>query len=84
MSKPQLNIRSEFARARAQELAQRTGMTVTRVVEDALRHYSPPGEVQPVGALVRSGRLLIWPATGRKITLEEANAALEAVRTRDI
>lgn len=83
MSVPQLNIRSEFARARARELAERTGMTVTEVVEDALRHYAPVEEIKPVGRLVRSGPLLIWPATGRQITLEEANAALEAVRNRD-
>lgn len=83
MSKPQLNIRSEFARARAHELAERTGMTVTQVVEDALRHYVPPEEPKPIGSLVRSGRLLIWPATGQKVTLEEANAALEAVRNRE-
>ncbi len=38
----QLNVRSEFARSRAHELAKLTGMSVTQVVEDALRGYVPP------------------------------------------
>ncbi len=82
MSRPQLNIRSEFARARARELAERMGMTVTQVVEDALRQYAPAEEVQPVGSLVRSGPLLVWPATGRKYTRAQTNAAIIRSRIR--
>lgn len=80
----QLNIRSTFARARAQEIARRTGMTVTEAIEDALRGYVPAAEPREVGALVRRGPLLVLPASGRRrISLAEANEALDATRGRD-
>lgn len=79
----QFNIRSEFARTRAHELARQTGMTATEVVEDALRAYAPGANEVPPHGLVRRGSLLVIPARGRTITLEEANAALEAVRNRE-
>lgn len=79
-AEPQLNIRSRFARERTAELARRTGMTATQVVEEALRAYTPPS-ISPVPAeLVRSGPLWVAPGTGRKVTLEEANAALDEER----
>ena len=79
----QLNIRSAFARARAHEIARRTGMTATEVIEDALRGYVPAAEPKQVGALVRRGPLLVLPASGRRrISLAEANAALDATRDR--
>ena len=37
---PQLSIRSEYAVKRARELARQTGLTTTKIVEDALRRYS--------------------------------------------
>jgi hypothetical protein len=77
----QLNVRSEFARARAQELAKLTGMTATQVVEDALRSYIPPGGYgEAASPLLRRGRVLVIPTNGKPLSLEEANAALEAVR----
>ena len=76
----QLNIRSSFARERAHELAKRTGMTATQVVEDALRGYVPPGEPAVGGRLVRRGPILALSMGGETVSLEEANAALEAVR----
>ena len=76
----QFNVRSAFARARARELAEQTGMTATQVVEDALRGYVPPGAATPVGRLVRRGPILVAPADGRSVSLEQANAALDAVR----
>jgi hypothetical protein len=79
----QLNIRSDFARARAQELAAQTGMTTAQVVEEALRAYTPPAEARPVGGLVRAGPLLVMPARARRISLEAANAALDAARERE-
>jgi hypothetical protein len=79
----QFNVRSAFARERAHRLAKATGMTVTQVVEDALRAYVPPGEPAPTGRLVRRGPLLVRPADARRVTLDEANAALEKVRERD-
>ena len=39
-----LVIRSKFARDRAMQIARETGMTVTQVVEEALRQYVPPQE----------------------------------------
>lgn len=80
----QFNIRSKFARDRATEIARSTGMTTAQVVEDALRGYVPPGEPQPVGRLVRKGRLLVMPSSGRPISHEEAEAAIEASRNRDL
>jgi hypothetical protein len=54
----QFNVRSSFARARAHELAELTGMTATEVVEDALRGYVPPGAPAKVGRLVQRGAIL--------------------------
>jgi hypothetical protein len=80
----QLNIRSAFARARAHEIARRTGMTATEVIEDALRGYVPAAEPKQVGALVRRGPLLVLPASGRRcVSLAKANEALDATRARD-
>ncbi len=80
----QFNVRSAFAKARARELAALTGMTVTQIVEDALRGYVPPGGEKTVGRLVRKGPLLVMPSQGRKITLEETNAEIEAGRNREL
>jgi hypothetical protein len=74
----QLNIRSGTARATAHELARRTGMTVTQVVEEALRAYSPPAAAPP--GLAQRGALLVLPARGARVTLAMANAALDASR----
>lgn len=80
----QFNIRSKFARDRATQIARETGMTTTQVIEDAMRGYVPPAEPQPVGRLVRKGRLLVMPPSGSTtISHEEAEAAIEASRTRD-
>lgn len=87
ISVAQLNIRSQFARERATELARRTGMTATQVVEEALRAYSPPetadaDEALPPG-LARKGLLLVFTGGG-PITLEETNAAIEDGRNRPL
>lgn len=79
----QLNVRSGFARRRARELARRTGMTATEVVEDALRGYVPPAAAAKVGRLVRRGPVLVIPSAGEMVTLKDANAALAATRARD-
>ncbi len=81
----QLNIRSAYARNRAREIARRTGMTTTEIVEDALRGYVPPAVSQPVDGLVRRGPVLVKLAQGgRHVTQNEADQALEAVRERDL
>ncbi len=79
----QLNIRSSFAKAQVHMIAQRTGQTATQIVEDALRSYVPAGGPDRVGSLVRCGPLLVQPAADdRRVSLDEATAALEATRDR--
>ena len=84
MSQPsstQLNIRSRFARERASALAAQSGLTVTQVVEEALRSFHPPVDRPPLGPLVRKGALLVKPSDEQRVSLEDANAALDGVRT---
>ena len=84
VERAQLNVRSAFAKARANEIAKETGMTVVQVVEDALRAYTPPVSEANVGSLIRCGPVLVLPAKGRRVvTLEEANEALETARERE-
>jgi hypothetical protein len=78
---PQLNIRSRFARERASSLAAQTGLTVTQVVEEALRAFQPAVAKAPPGRLVRKDGVLVKPAGGQRVTLDEANAALEESRS---
>lgn len=80
MTRPasQLNVRSAYAKDRAAMLARTTGMTTTQVVEEALRAYTPPLPMAP-GSLTRRGTLLVRPG-GARVTLEAANAALDAAR----
>jgi len=87
MSRPdhvQFNVRSTFARARAHELAKLTGMTATQIVEDALRGYVPPASTTRAGRLIQRGPILVKPAAGGKVSGAEADAALDAVRERDL
>lgn len=69
------NVRSRFARQRAEDLALQTGLSVTQVVEGALRAYAPP--VEP-GRRVRHRLILVMPALEKSITWAEAEAALAA------
>jgi hypothetical protein len=81
----QFNVRSAFARARANELAKQTGMSATQVVEDALRGYVPPGAASGnTGRLVKRGPLLVKPARGKTISAADAQAALDWARERDL
>lgn len=82
----QFNVRSAMARKRAHELSRQTGMSATEIVEDALRGYVPPASPTKVGRLVRCGPILVLArGAGRsRVTLEKANAALDAARERDI
>ena len=86
-----LNIRSDFAKARATEIARETGMSVTQVVEDAVRAYTPQPVFEPVveevlpEGLIRMGRLLVLKGHGGpKITMEQTNRMIEESRDRDI
>ena len=83
----QLTIQSRFARDRVAVLARQTGMTATRVVEEALRAYAPPVEERlakqpPPGRLVRRGRLLVMPAGEGEptVTVADVEAAIEEIR----
>jgi hypothetical protein len=82
----QLNIRSDFVRARVDEITAATGMTATQVIEDALRGYVAPGPMEPVGRLVRKGSLLVFPRGSVKgrVTHARVQAAIEADRNRDV
>ena len=80
----QLNVRSAFARDRVHALTKLTGMTASEVIEDALRGYVPPGIPANTGKLVRRGALLVRPPSGKPVSLESANEALDRSRERDI
>jgi hypothetical protein len=79
-----LKVRSAFARARARELARLAGLPATQVVEDALRGYVPPETPSETGQLVRRGLLLVRSSEGAAVSLQEANAALDRARERDL
>lgn len=76
----QLTIHSRFAYDRATWLATKTGMSTDEVVEEALRAYVPPTQEPPPGGLVREGKLLVFPATGNTITVEELIAEMDEAR----
>ena len=80
----QLNIRSAYARNRVREIASRTGMTATEVVEHAFRGYVPPAAPEPVEGLVWRGPVLVKLAQGQHVTFDEADQALQAVRDREL
>ena len=86
----QLNVRSAFAKRRAQEIAERTGMTATQVVEEALRAYSPQGFEEapaagPPPGLVENelGFWVIASRGGPPITREEIDEAIDEIRNFD-
>jgi len=76
----QLNIRSRFARARASQLAKSTGMSVTQVVEDALRAYQPARRFARSGGLIEKAGLLVKPKGSALITQAQVDAELENMR----
>ncbi|MFL6763393.1 MAG: hypothetical protein ACJ8FB_12660 [Sphingomicrobium sp.] len=77
----QLNVRSRFARARASQLARATGLSVTQVVEDALRAYQPARQiVRPAGLIEKAG-LLVKPKGSFDVTQLQVDAELESIRS---
>ena len=79
----QVNIRSDVARQRIDELTRQTGMTATMIVEKALAHFVPPvaiddDEVVPPG-MKRVGRLLVLTG-GPHLTVDDVNASIEETR----
>ena len=61
-------------------IAQATGMTSTQVVEEALRAYVPPSEANVAARLVRRGAILVKPAAGKRVSLADADTALDEAR----
>lgn len=76
----QLNVRSQFARARASQLARATGMSLTEVVEDALRAYQPARQVVRPAGLIEKAGLLIKPKGSFEVTQLQVDAELEKIR----
>ena len=76
----QLNVRSRFARARAAQIAMTTGMSITQVVEDALRAYQPTVRRAGRPGLIQEGRLLVLSKDGRKINHSQVEAELDEIR----
>jgi hypothetical protein len=76
----QLNVRSVFARMRASQLAKATGMSVTQVVEDALRAYQPARRVARPAGLVEKAGVLVKPKGPTEITQAQVDAELEDIR----
>ena len=84
----QLNIRSDYARERVDQLVRETGKTARQVVEDAVRAYQPAStaakEVDVPEGMIRKGRFLVWKGNGVPITLEDTNRAIWEGRNRDL
>lgn len=77
----QINIRSDYVRRRTAELAAATGMTTTRIIEEALARYVPPvpiAEDVPPG-MKREGRILV-ALGGRPVTVEQVQASIDETR----
>ena len=77
----QVNIRSDPARQRLDELVRATGMAATTIVELALASYVPPplavDELPP--GMKRVGKLLVLTG-GPLLTVEDVNASIEETR----
>ena len=78
-SRKQLNIRSDEARALAHALAAETGMTITQVIEAALRAYRTRRHIPSTRVTAEEAdrnRLALFASLG----LEEGSPALPAPR----
>ena len=80
-STPQLSVRSPFAKARASKLAKLTGMTITEVVEDALRAYQPAARLAHPSGLIERGGILVIPAGKVKVSHAQVEAELDEIRS---
>ncbi|MGQ0558724.1 MAG: hypothetical protein ACT4OE_03945 [Sphingosinicella sp.] len=76
----QLNVRSRLARERATAIARETGMTTTRVVEEALLAFRPQAASDVPAGMIRKNGILVVKARGKRVTLKQAEAALRASR----
>lgn len=74
--------RAAFVRGRVRELAATTGMTKMQVLEEAVRAFNPIAPAETGGRLIRKGRFLLTSSyDGQPVTLEQTNAAIEAIRS---
>lgn len=80
-STPQLSVRSGFARARAANLAKVTGMTITQVVEDALRAYQPASRAVRPGTLIEKRGVLVKPKRDAELTHLQVETELDSIRS---
>lgn len=79
----QLSVRSRFARGRASALAKVTGMSITQVVEDALRAYQPAQRLSQPGKLIEKAGILVKPKSSVEITHSQVETELEKIRSGD-
>jgi hypothetical protein len=82
-----MNIRSDFVKKRAAEIAALTGQSMTQVVEDAVRAYRPPPqsgrERVPDGFEIK-GRILVQKSPTRATSIDEILEAIEEGRNRPL
>lgn len=87
MAEADLLIRSDFAHARAHELARATGRSTTEIVEEALRAWTPgppplaDADLPP--GLAREGHLLVLTGQPEWANID-IQAAIEAARDERI
>jgi hypothetical protein len=87
-SNAQLNIRSEAARRRVDDIVRETGKSVTQVVEEAVLAYRPEPTADRPPALQGfdwNGKFFVMKATGGPpITVEDVDRWIEDDRNRDL
>lgn len=76
----QLSVRSPFARARVSRLAKITGMTITQIVEDALRAYQPAPRLVRPGGLIEKDGILVKRKGEAEITGRQIETELDDIR----
>jgi len=76
----QTNIRSDIVRRRIREVTERTGMTATQFLEEAVMRYDPPPAAENSRLRRKGWLLVITPPPGAVVSIDEINAAIAADR----
>lgn len=89
LNNAQLNIRSDYARDRVDQLVRETGKTARQVVEEAVRAYRPPPPSPPrddnlTPGMERRGPLVVWTGNKVFIPMEATLRAIDEDRNRDL